>query len=161
LDVTIDIGTSTTLSPAGSTGNYIWSPILGLSCSNCLNPNASPINTTTYTVTVTDANGCSASDDVTVFINVVEGVGVPNAFSPNGDGQNDVLLVRGNGIEKINFIVYNRYGQKVFESTNQSEGWDGTHRGKTLNTGVFAFTLEYNFFGQETESLTGTITLMK
>lgn len=161
VDVTIDIGTSTVLNPAGSSGNYVWSPILGLSCSNCLNPTASPITTTTYTVTVTDGNGCSASDDVTVFINVVEGVGVPNAFSPNNDGVNDILYVKGNGIESMTLRIYNRYGQKVFESSEQTIGWDGTFNNKELNSGVFAYVLEYNFYGQDRESLKGNITLMK
>ncbi len=160
-DVTITIGESTTLNPAGPPGNYVWSPIIGLSCDVCLNPSANPLITTEYTVTVTDANGCSGSDNVIVYVNVVEGIGVPNAFSPNGDGNNDVLFVKGNGIERMTFSVYNRYGQKVFESTDQTIGWDGTHNGKEVNTGVFVYVVEYQFFGSDIQKITGNVTLTK
>jgi gliding motility-associated-like protein len=160
-DVTITIGEAVTLNPAGPPGNYVWSPIIGLSCDVCLSPDASPLQTTEYTITVTDANGCSGSDNVIVNVNVVEGIGVPNAFSPNGDGNNDILFVKGNGIERMTFSVYNRYGQKVFESTDQTVGWDGTHNGTDVNSGVFVYVVEYQFFGEDIQKITGNVTLTK
>lgn len=160
-DVTINVGEVTTLVPSGPAGNYVWTPNTGLSCDVCLNPNASPLVTTEYLLTVTDANGCSGWSTVTVFVNVEEGIGVPNAFSPNGDGFNDVLYVKGNGIESMIFSVYNRYGQQVFTSNDQTVGWDGTFNGKKLNPGVFVYVVSYNFFGGERQELKGNVTLVK
>lgn len=160
-DVTINVGEVTTLVPSGPPGNYVWTPNTGLSCDVCLNPNASPLVTTEYLLTVTDANGCSGWSTVTVFVNVEEGIGVPNAFSPNGDGFNDVLYVKGNGIESMIFTVYNRYGQQVFTSNDQTVGWDGTFNGKKLNPGVFVYVVSYNFFGGERQELKGNVTLVK
>lgn len=160
-DVTINVGEVTTLVPSGPAGNYVWTPNTGLSCDVCLNPNASPLVTTEYLLTVTDANGCSGWSTVTVYVNVVEGIGVPNAFSPNGDGFNDVLYVKGNGLESMIFSVYNRYGQQVFTSNDQTVGWDGTFNGKKLNPGVFVYVVSYNFFGGERQELKGNVTLVK
>ena len=64
---------------------------------------------------------------------------VPNIFSPNGDGNNDVLYVRGKGVQDVLFKVYNRWGEKVFESTSLDDGWDGTIRGKDVNNAVFVY----------------------
>ena len=160
-DVTIDFGSSVGLNAIATPGIISWSPTIGLSCTNCAATVANPINTTTYTVSVSDANGCLNSDDVTVFVKIVDGIGVPNAFSPNNDGLNDVLYLLGQGIEKFRLIIYNRYGQVVFETTDQSIGWDGTFNGKTMNPGVFGYTLEYNFFGKETVVEKGNISLIK
>ena len=64
---------------------------------------------------------------------------VADAFSPNGDGVNDFLFVRGNGVVELDFLVYNRWGQKVFESHDVNMGWDGTFKGKMLNSEVFVY----------------------
>ena len=79
----------------------------------------------------------------------------------NGDGQNDVLRVLGQGITRMEFKVFNRYGQLVFETTNQVEGWDGLHKGKEVNPGTFVYTLEVTFAEGESEVYTGNVTLVK
>ncbi|MFZ5555034.1 MAG: gliding motility-associated C-terminal domain-containing protein [Bacteroidota bacterium] len=159
-DVSIGIGNSTTLTGNGGV-NYSWSPSADLSCTNCQSTDASPLTTTTYTVTVTDANGCTASDDVTVTVDGTFVIFIPDAFSPNGDNNNEELFVRGSGIEKFEFNVYDRWGQKVFTTSDQQTGWDGTFKGEKLNSAVFVYTLEGNYIGGETFSLKGNITLYR
>lgn len=89
-----------------------------------------------YSVTVTDTKGCGTSGHVTIQPGTEEcrppHVYVPNIFSPNGDGQNDVLYVYGSGIQQMHFIIYNRWGEKIFETDNQHQGWDGRFRGKNV-----------------------------
>lgn len=159
-DQTVLIGNSTTLYGSGGI-SYSWAPSSTLSCSNCQNPIASPLSTTTYTLVVTDANGCTDTARVTVFVDEEFILFVPDAFSPNGDGNNDILFVRGSGIESLLFKIYDRWGQKVFESRSLTEGWDGTFKGKELDMGVFAYTLEGYYFSGNKFSLKGNITLVR
>ena len=160
-DVTINSGNSTTLEATGSVGAYIWSPDTELTCTYCEITEASPEATTIYIVTVTDVNGCIAFDDVEVSTILIEGIGVPSAFSPNGDNLNDILYVEGAAIAELEFIVYNRYGQKVFESFDKDFGWDGTLNGKPENPGVFAYAVIYKLIGGEEGVLKGDVTLIK
>ena len=162
-DQAIQEGTSTTISATGSGGIYTWTPPGTLSCSNCLTSTATPLITTLYTITITDIFNCSSSDDllVTVIPNEGGGIGVPTAFSPNNDGNNDELFVYGSGMENMKFQVYNRYGQKVFETTDQTIGWNGKLNGSEMNPGIFTWVLEFNYFGEETQVLKGNTTLIK
>ena len=161
-DTIIDLGGTATLvaSPSG-TGDYLWTPNKNMDCEDCPMATASPEESTTYTVIYTDQNGCRASDTVMVLVNFVEGVGVPTAFSPNGDGNNDVLFVRGYAIEAISFTVYNRYGEVVFETTDQNIGWDGMFKGKEENPGVFTWNLYYEFVNGESGTQKGNTTLIR
>lgn len=142
--VTISAGQNTTLNGSGGV-TYSWSPATGLSCTNCQNPTASPTVTTTYVLTVTDVNGCTDVDSVTVFLElpcVLESLStlLPNAFSPNDDSNNDEYCVPTNAcLVTFNLQLYDRWGEKVFESDNFSDCWDGTFKGKALNTDVFAY----------------------
>ncbi len=159
--VTIIAGQSTQLNGAGGV-TYNWSPATGLSCTSCQNPIASPTITTIYTLTVTDANGCSATDTVTIFVDIVCGeVYVPNAFSPNGDHQNDVFFVRGACIKFMQFDIYNRWGEKVFSSTDPSAGWDGTWRGDACEAAVFNYVLRATLLDGTPVEKQGNISLVK
>ncbi|MBI2967595.1 MAG: S8 family serine peptidase [Bacteroidetes bacterium] len=142
---------------------YSWLPDDGtLSCTNCSKPFVYPLQNTTYIVTGNDSNGCFTTDSVLIVIDESCEVFVPNAFSPNGDEYNDILFVRGNCIKEMNFIVYNRWGQKVFVTTDITAGWDGTYRDRPLDPGVFVFYLRYKLFhGNENNFLKGNITLIK
>lgn len=142
-------------------GSVIWTPSEDLDCDDCLEVEATPLISTVFTVTVTDANGCQGSDQVNVLVNFEEIIGVPSAFSPNNDGLNDILYVKGVGITTMDFRVYNRYGQQIFRSTDQAEGWDGTFEGERLNQGVFAYTLTYTLVNGQSGELSGNITLVK
>lgn len=135
----IDLGSGITLNVSGGS-SALWSPGNSLSCTACLSTEATPADTTTYFVTVTDANGCSATDSVTVFVIPPDEVFIPNAFTPNGDGLNDELLpvLSGNTATK-SLSVFNRWGQQVFFTTSPGTGWDGSYQGKPEDIGVFVY----------------------
>lgn len=150
--------------PAGVTGaTYTWTPTTGLSCSNCPNPVAAPNQTTTYYVTVTTPDGCVATDSAIVIVNQPCGeLFVPTIFSPNGDSQNDELCVYGSCFETFHLTIFSRWGEKVFETTDPAECWNGTFRDKPMNTGVFVYKLILRQTGDTEERLeSGNINLVR
>lgn len=161
--VLIQQGASTVLSGTGpSGGTFIWSPGDGsLSCTSCTATTASPSLTTTYTLSVTNSQGCTYFDTVTVIVDILCGdLFIPSAFSPNDDGQNDVLFVMGNCVTNLNFAIFDRWGEKVFESTSLASGWDGTFHGKKMDPAVFAYYLTATVKGEDVK-LHGSITIVK
>ncbi len=159
---TIAQGRSIQLSASGGV-RYLWKPATFLSNDTIYNPTADPTQTTNYKVTITDVHNCSASDSVLITVVNCEAsaVFIPTAFSPNADGKNDVLYVRGSDcITQIHLQVFDRWGELVFETTNSSLGWDGTFRGKVLNAGVFAYSLEAILSNGQSINKTGNITLL-
>lgn len=160
-DTTIDIGNTAILSAVGSgSGNYTWTPSTGVNCTTCPSTSVLPQESTYYVVEYSEG-GCSVFDSVLINVNITEAIGIPNAFSPNGDGENDVLYVLGQGIFELHLKIYNRYGQLVFESNDQAQGWDGKHAGKDANTGVFAYTLEYTLSSGAILTSKGNVTLVR
>lgn len=159
------VGTTVTLfgSPSGL-DSYSWSPTTGISDPSMQQTNALVNETTIYTLTVSDG-ACTRSD--TVEIKVYEiiceepYVFVPNAFSPNGDNENDVLYVRGIWIEKMIFRIFDRWGEMVFESTDPSIGWDGTFRDRKLDPDVYDFYLDVTCIGGLKSIVKGNVSLMK
>jgi len=143
---------------------YSWTPVAGLSNPNISNPQAFIDQTTLYTLTVSDGL-CSGSD--TVLIKVYDSicaspfVFIPNAFSPNKDGNNDKLYVRGPFIESFVFRVYDRWGELVWETTNLTEGWDGTLRGKLLDPDVYDYYLQATCVGGLENIIKGNVTLIR
>jgi len=161
-DTTIEVGGNAILNAEiFGPGDINWTPSNNLDCDDCLEVNAEPVLTTTYTVSITDNNGCTGTAQVTVIVEVEDIINVPSAFSPNNDGKNDILRVLGDGILSMNFRVFNRYGQLVFETTDQDEGWDGNFNGDRLNQGVFAYTLEYTLVNGVSGKREGSVTLVK
>ncbi|TND10447.1 MAG: hypothetical protein FD123_89 [Bacteroidetes bacterium] len=162
-NTSITIGTSTALTATGGIV-YAWSPPLGLSCLNCANPTASPASTTTYCVDITDANGCSDSACVTITVDGDCGeVMVPNAFSPNSDGSNDVLCIYGKQcISEVEFVIYDRWGEKVFTTTDPNACWDGTMKGggEVLTSAVFVYYLRATLLNGETVTRKGNVSLV-
>ncbi len=144
---------------------YRWSPAEGLSNPNISNPVAKPLQTTTYTLTVTNPDGCVQTRQVTITVQTLPcarpNIFLPNAFTPNGDGKNDVLYLRGVIVESMSLIIYNRWGQKIFESKNQSIGWDGTFNGKLLDPDVYAYYLTVNCIGGEVFTEQGNVTILR
>jgi gliding motility-associated-like protein len=86
---------------------------------------------------------------------------VPNIFSPNADGQNDVLYLRGNGIAAMEFCIYSRWGEQVYCSTNQNQGWDGTYNGQPVQPGVFAWSAALTFDDGRQQTASGTVTVVR
>jgi len=160
-------GTSTTLSVTGGT-TYVWSPSTGLSCITCASPVASPNNTTGYCVTATDGNGCTDNACVTVLVEIdcanSGELFIPNAFSPNGDGENDFIQAYyGNlqCIETFKLVIYNRWGQKVFQSTDPLFTWDGNYKNSTEGSAAFAYYIEAILINGEEIIKKGNVSLFR
>ncbi len=125
---------------------YTWAPEDLLSCTNCPKPTILADSSAIIMVTVTDENGCQASENINIILRTdcsEDLIVLPNAFTPNGDGLNDMLYARGSAISSLSlFRVYDRWGQLVFETSDKGIGWDGTYKGKQLNPGVFVYYVE-------------------
>ncbi len=158
---TILMTESTTLNASGGI-TYSWSPDSTLTGANTANPTATPTVTTTYTVTITDANGCISTDDVTIVVIYESAVHVPNAFSPNNDGYNDVFQIFVNGnITLDQWDIYNRWGQLVFTTTDKNAVWDGTVNGKEQDMGIYVYVVKAHDPENAETLLQGNITLLK
>ena len=139
-DLTCSVGSSQ-LNATGAT-SYIWSPSTGLNNTIIANPVASPEGTTLYTVTGKDAEGCTNSDTVTVKTDFSMNALylLPNSFTPNGDGVNSCFGIKYWGIvHQLDFSIYNRFGERVFHTTDPNACWDGTYKGKPQNINVFVY----------------------
>jgi gliding motility-associated-like protein len=142
---------------------YTWSPAATLTCANCPSPLAFPQEPTLYTVFGTQ-NGCVGEpDSVLVLINQVDLV-LPNAFTPNGDGLNDVFRVTNAVLYPVfELSVFNRWGEVIYRSDDIRSGWDGTYRGKEQESGVYIWLIRFrkgSVSGEEV-TLTGNVTLLR
>ncbi|MBL7900261.1 MAG: gliding motility-associated C-terminal domain-containing protein [Crocinitomicaceae bacterium] len=142
--------------------SYLWTPFTDLSCDDCPNPIADPLDTTVYCVTATDINGCQSTACTTVRVEIICGqIFVPNAFSPNFDDENDILCVYSNCMETMSFAVYDRWGEKVFETSSMNVCWDGTYREKPMNSGIYVYKLEGTLITGTKVSQSGNVTLVR
>jgi len=154
-------GSSVTLQGSGSAGTYLWTPATGLSATNILNPVATPAVTTTYTLRITNAQGCSNTSNVTIDV-VPYCIKPLNAFTPNNDGFNDTwFITNGNCIKKANVAVYNRYGSKVFESADYKNDWDGTYKNKPLPDATYYYVIEYELLNGNRVFKKGNVTILR
>jgi gliding motility-associated-like protein len=143
---------------------YQWVPAAPVLNPNAQNTQATVDETTVFTLYVSDGV-CTVSDttEVKVYEIICDGpyVYVPNAFSPNNDGNNDVLYVRGLFVEKMIFRVFDRWGEMVFESTDVNFGWDGIYQGRKLDPDVYDYYLQVTCYGGLENIIKGNVTLMK
>ena len=149
----------------GQTYTYTWTPTTGLNNPNIYNPTASPTTTTTYYLVIRDQWGCEWYDTINIFvIDVIceePYIFVPNAFTPDGDGVNDVLYVRSSVGYETDFKIFNRWGEVVFETDDIQHGWDGTYKGKKVDPGVFDYYLKLTCYNHEVFIKKGNITLIR
>ncbi|MBC8172768.1 MAG: gliding motility-associated C-terminal domain-containing protein, partial [Chitinophagales bacterium] len=146
-----------------------WSPSTGLSCTECLQTIASPVQTTTYMGISVDEYGCEATDYITIFVDNISDapIYVPNTFTPNGDGANDYFFVYGTEIDVINYMrIYDRWGELLFEINNVSigdftKGWNGTARGYQLLPGVYAYTISVQLKFDIEKTFAGSVMLLR
>jgi gliding motility-associated-like protein len=169
-DKTINVGQTVDLVPTISADvtDVNWQPTTGLFRNFYPGITVKPKENTEYTVEVKNKGKCLAKDKVTVYV-ICNGsnIFIPNTFSPNGDGSNDVFYPRGTGVFKIRSLrVFNRWGEVVFDRTsfdanNPSYGWDGTNKGKSLTSDVFVYTLEVICDNGSVLTYNGNIALIK
>ncbi len=161
----VQLSVVTNFAPA----SWFWSPPDYLDCTDCPYPVVQkPFDDIAYTLLATDANGCSATGRVSILVEKIRQVFVPNAFSPNNDGINDELTVfAGPQVAKINsFKVFNRWGGLMYEYYNFSPndlqfGWDGKFNGKLMDSGVYVWLAEVEFLDGQIEVFKGGATLMR
>ncbi len=147
---------------AGGGVSYVWTPATGLSNPYIANPWASPEHTTTYFVTITSSDGCTQVDSLVINVNDNPAIFIPNAFSPNGDGSNDFLHILHYGVFNLQgFDVYNRWGEKVYETKDIDAGWDGTFKGVPQSMDVYVWYLSgIDYYGKQV-TLKGNVTLLR
>jgi len=152
-DVSITYGLSTTLTAEPSTLDLIgvtWGPdggVLGCDDDPCFIYTVTPVVTTDYIVSITDNNGCFAIDTIRVEVIYTNEVLMPNAFTPNGDNVNDLFQGIAFNLTSYNMVIYNRWGELVYETNNADyySGWDGTYQGKEQGVGTYVYYVDATF----------------
>lgn len=141
---------------------YTWAPSASLDYPNNFNPKASPQQTTTYVVTAKDVHNCTNTDSVIVVVRDDIPVNIPTAFTPNGDGKNDVFHISNPRFQKLQeFKVYNRWGQVVFSTTDIAKGWDGNYNGAPQDMGIYNYVIKATFPDGRVEMYKGDVTLVR
>lgn len=140
-----------------------WQPTLEnlTGCNDCPNTTARPFEPTNYTVVATNEHGCSVSSDIFVDIIPVPVIAVPNAFSPNGDGVNDVFKIEGKNIESVEFKVFSRWGEELFVGHSLDEYWDGTYKDEDAELGVYVYYVRAVSFDGEEVFVKGNVSLIR
>jgi gliding motility-associated-like protein len=160
-DTSIIFGTTIQLNAdiSGNISNIQWTPPVGLSNTAIANPLVKPLTNTTYQLTVRDADGCEAGSKsvISVFRKLI----MPDSFTPNRDGHNDVFRIpQGTAFNLYSLSVFDRWGNRVFATSDISSGWDGTYKGKPCNTGAYIYTISGSD-GKKTVVLKGTLVLIR
>ncbi|MEL6355532.1 MAG: gliding motility-associated C-terminal domain-containing protein, partial [Bacteroidota bacterium] len=146
-----------------------WSPAEGLSCTDCLRPVASPQSNQTYQVAVISQDGCLVEGMISFRVDRRVPIFFPNAFSPNGDGHNDVYFpfANSNAVEEIEKLqIFNRWGESVFENyhfspNDPAQGWDGSHRGQILNPAVYVYQASVRLIDGTVRQFKGDVVLTR
>jgi len=162
-DTLLSVGQTAPISVTGSAASYYWTPDNGtIACATCTNTVAQPTVTTKYMVTASNSPYCKRRDSILVKVDFVCGdFFIPNVFSPNGDGLNDNVNIHGFCIATFNLRIFNRWGELVFQTTDKMLGWDGSFRGKPMDTGVFVYSVDGITIDNKPFSQKGNITLLR
>lgn len=156
---------STQLFANPTDGTYSWGTVGGgdgnIECPECPSTKVTPTSTTSYYVVYTSPKGCVGLDTIKVTVINTNSYFIPTGFSPNGDGINDVVQVHGRGIDHISLMIFDRVGEKVFETHEIENGWDGKLHGILMNDNVFVYKLEIYYCNGESLKETGNITMLK
>jgi gliding motility-associated-like protein len=165
-NITIVEGDNATLqgSSSGTPATIAWTPISTItSGANSFTPVVKPPVTATYTMTITDPNGCVSTDNMTVTV-LPYCLKVMDAFTPNGDAMNDRWIVTNNGglcVTRVYATVFNRYGNIVFKSDNYTNNWDGTYNGKPVADGTYYYVVNYLLMNGAYITLKGDVTILR
>ena len=139
---------------------YSWTSG-NVSCDSCASNTETPVSSTQYCVVGNDINGCRDSVCLHVEVKNVCDVFIPDAFSPNGDGENDEFKVYGHCITALTLQVFDRWGNQVFNGSGLSAAWDGSYGGKLMNTGSYVYQVQYTLSTGEKTKTSGNFSLMR
>lgn len=163
--VLIDVGDNSTLTYIGQAGALVtWLPPGSTKPPTGYTVTASPTGSTTYTAS---ARRGECEDDVTVHVDaytagcIESDAFIPNTFTPNGDGENDLFRVKGLKLSEVYLAIYNRWGEKVFETNDLEKGWDGKYKGKAVDVGVFGWYLKVKCLNGAETFKKGNVTLIR
>ena len=164
-NTTLNLGETTQLEVMGGNEIFSWVSHPDLSCTDCPNPVFTAATVGTTTLIVESEADCILP--LTININVIRPeptesrLIIPNAFSPNADGLNDTFQASSNApLESFSLLIYNRWGEQVFESTDINVAWDGSHQNKMADIGVYAYVLQYQFVGEQPALERGNVTIV-
>src|SRR5690606_14706011 len=160
-DTLVKYGTSIQLLANGAR-LYSWDPVSSLNNPNTSHPVATPLEPTMYTVTGIGANGCRASDTLKVDLDMRDKLFIPTAFSPNGDGKNDIFKVTNLTFQRlVEFRVYNRWGQEVYSTNDNNKGWDGSWKGVPQEIGNYQYLIRVAYPDGYLDTYKGDVTLVR
>lgn len=159
----VDAGDTVQLNATeNSSYNYLWTSIAVFNNSSIQNPVATIVQPSWVFVLVSDTNNCTASDSIFITLKeCAENIYVPNAFTPNSDGANDVFYVYGNCIRLNHFYVFNRWGEKMWDTSDILEGWNGYYKGVMQPMGVYVYLVNYSAINGKGRTLKGSVTLIR
>jgi len=140
---------------------YLWQPAEGLGCDTCQLTFSAPLQTTTYTIDAVDTMGCRGATSFEIFVLNEYILYIPNAFSPDGDDNNETFRVYSKGVKTITLQVFNRWGEKMFESNELMNGWDGYYKGKEQLPEVYVYVAQLEFLDGYKTIKKGSVTLIK
>ncbi len=158
----IYLGANVSSSTGSDNWQYVWSPATDLSCTDCLSPLATPTAPTTYTLRAISESGCS--ETATISVNVEEPVLealFPSAFSPNNDNVNDFFGLVGSNVAGVELNIFNRWGDKVFTTTNLNESWDGNYNGELSPVGMYYYWARVTFDDETDKLVKGYMMLIR
>ncbi len=139
---------------------YDWTPYNFLDCNKCSEVNITPDQDMKYYFTYSDSESCKITDSI--LINVIFPIYIPNAFTPNGDGDNDLFNAKSEILEKFELLVYNRWGNLIFKTNSLNNSWDGTIDGEPQGQDVYVYKLSYMFRHTKRRKIkVGTVTLIR
>lgn len=146
---------------AQGSGTLTWIEGEGVFCSVCPNSQILPKQSSCYTIRAINDYNCMATDEICVEVTTNYNIYIPNIFTPNEDGMNDVFLVYGTGLTKFEMTIFDRWGEKLFVSKDQLVGWDGVYKGKLSKNDVYPYLIQYTSLDGQKHTKTGHVTLMK
>ena len=159
LDFWMYYGEPINLNGITSASNFYWESSGWVSCPTCLQPQINPTETTQYILVAVDSLGCISSD--TTLVNIKGSIFVPNTFTPNNDGNNDVFEIKGENIKSFELWIYNRWGEKLYYTNEINNYWDGKYLGNKCKIDSYIWVIEYLDYNQNYKSLKGHVNLLQ
>lgn len=143
------------------TGTLKWISGEEILCKDCPVTQIMPKNSGCYKLQAVSPEGCVRVDEVCVEVTKDHNIYIPTVFTPNADGKNDVFLVYGTGLNKVEMIIFDRWGEKLYTSQDQLKGWDGTFKGSEAKQDVYTYLINYTSLDGKKHTKTGHVTLLK